>query len=418
MTENLENITSQLIEKYIYILEKKGEPDEAYKYLAINTFQQNWNLEAEDFYPMFREAFSKFDNLLYQNSWGFIDKAAKTFPDEVREMFRTLYDETVDISQRITLFQSKAEQLLPKIKTALGTDKLKAQQDERTISVYLAFRFPEKYTLYKADYYKNFCKELNIQPKKSGECFLHLQDLATQIIQEGLLDESFIKTYRKYYPKPDWNDQYLMFQNIVYVTNRKDFRMMNLLEIIKNFDRKQLEDYYLFLDEIIAKFQLQEDDSKLVFNYNAKGKFIVFTIGQRYIWRVGTLKNKESIYAVISNEVFITDYSSFKGSPKAYWSLSNDIVEIINHKKNILDTIQIELNRTQKSSHLIKNNKELERMAFDIDFRNEILNQLDYQTTTEKPMESIKSNKKNSTQSNFVWCSWNWENIQYKKNSG
>lgn len=33
-------------------------------------------------------------------------------------------------------------------------------------------------------------------------------------------------------------------------------------------------------------------------------------------------------------------------------------------------------------------------MAFDIDFRKEILSQLDYQTTTEKPMESIKSNKK------------------------
>ena len=36
MTENLKNITSQLIEKYIDILEENGEPNEAYKYLADN----------------------------------------------------------------------------------------------------------------------------------------------------------------------------------------------------------------------------------------------------------------------------------------------------------------------------------------------------------------------------------------------
>ncbi|HUH35937.1 MAG TPA: hypothetical protein VL022_08905, partial [Moheibacter sp.] len=148
MAENLMNKISHLIDQYIYILEEKGEPDEAYKYLAINTFQQNWNLDADDFYQMFRTSFSKVANLLYQNSWGFIDKAAKTFPDEVREMFRNLYDESVDISQRIETFQTESENILPKVRQSLNRNNINAQQDERTISVYLAFRFPEKYTLY------------------------------------------------------------------------------------------------------------------------------------------------------------------------------------------------------------------------------------------------------------------------------
>jgi len=87
MTENLKNITYHLIEKYIDILEENGEPNEAYKYLAINTFQQNWDLEAEDFHQMFRSSFSKVSNLLYQNSWGFIEKSTQLFPNEVREMF-------------------------------------------------------------------------------------------------------------------------------------------------------------------------------------------------------------------------------------------------------------------------------------------------------------------------------------------
>lgn len=38
MTENLKNVTSHLIEKYIEILEENGEPDEAYKYLSIDVF--------------------------------------------------------------------------------------------------------------------------------------------------------------------------------------------------------------------------------------------------------------------------------------------------------------------------------------------------------------------------------------------
>jgi 5-methylcytosine-specific restriction protein B len=168
MIEKIKNTTSELIEKYIDILEQNGEPNEAYKYLAINTFQQHWNIEADDFHQMFRSSFSKVSNLLYQNSWGFIEKSAQNFPKETKEMFRNLYDESVDITQRIKNFQSESEKLLPKVRQALNKSNINAQQDERTISVYLAFRFPEKYILYKADYYKLWCQRLNIITKKSG----------------------------------------------------------------------------------------------------------------------------------------------------------------------------------------------------------------------------------------------------------
>src|SRR5690554_7774533 len=130
MTKNLKNVTSHLIEKYIDILEENGEPNETYKYLAINTFQQNWDLEAKDFYQMFRTSFSKVSNLLYQNSWGFIEKSAQNFPEETKEMFRNLYDESVEVSQRIKVFQSESEKLLPKVRQALNRSNINAQQDE------------------------------------------------------------------------------------------------------------------------------------------------------------------------------------------------------------------------------------------------------------------------------------------------
>ncbi|MDK7374802.1 AAA family ATPase [Weeksella virosa] len=384
--------TSELILKYIDILRENGEPNEAYKYLAINTFQQNWDLEADDFYQMFRASFSKVANLLYQNSWGFIHIATQLFPNEVREMFRKLYNESVEITERIKTFQTESEKLLSKVREKLNRTNIKAQQDERTISVYLAFRFPEKYMLYKYDYYKNFCKELNIKPKKTGECFLHLQELANLIIREDLLDENFLKTYRKFYQKPDWDDQYLMIQNVLYVVFRDDFKEMDLVKLLKNFNRKDLEEYYEFLDKIIEEFDLQQNDQKLVFNH--RDKWIVFTIGQRYIWRIRNSKSSEPVFAAISTNVFTTNHSNFEGEPNAFWNGTDDILEIRKNKEKIFDAIKKELKTTRKSSFLKYNKKELERMAFDIDFRNEILSQLETQTKTEKPMENTKPDKK------------------------
>ena len=381
MTENLKNITSQLIEKYIDILEENGEPNEAYKYLAINTFQQNWDLEAEDFHQMFRNSFSKVANLLYQNSWGFIEKSAQFFPNEVREMFRNLYDESVDISQRIKTFQTESENILPKVRQSLNRNNINAQQDERTISVYLAFRFPNRYMLYKADYYKNFCEQLNIKAKKSGERFLHLQELANQIIQEGVLnDNNFINTYRKFYQKPDWDDKYLMIQNVLYVVFR-DAKNFNLLELFKKFDRKQLDEYYDFLDSIIEHFGFQENDKRLVFNAD-KNK-IVFTIGQRYIWNTATIGKDDYKVRAISEQQISNNFVNFDGSPTAYLCKLNNISEAHKNKQSVFNSIENELNRTQISGYAKYNKKELERMAFDIDFRNEILNQLEYQTTPE-----------------------------------
>lgn len=216
MTENLKSVASYLIEKYIAILEENGEPNEAYKYVAIETFQQNWDLDADDFYMMFRNSFSKVSNLLYQNSWGFIEKAAKHFPEETRALFHNLFNESLAVTQRIKTFQADADKLLPELRQSLNRTNINAQQDERTVSVYLAFRFPEKYMLYKFNYYKNFCEQLDIKPRKTGECFLHLQELADQIIEAVLLkNEDFINTYRKFYPEPDWDDSHLMVQNVL-----------------------------------------------------------------------------------------------------------------------------------------------------------------------------------------------------------
>ena len=386
MNDNLRSTVSDLIEKYVVILEKNREPNEQYKYSAIDTFQQNWDLEAEDFSQMFLNSFKGRQNLLFHNSWGFIEKLAKEFPKETREMFRNLYDESIDVSRRIEAFQRESENLLPKLQQRLNKFNIKTLQDERTISLYLVFRYPEKYILYKYDYYKNFCKKLGFKEEKVKQRFLHLQKLANEIKANGLLeDENLVSIYREFYSKPDWDDTYMKLQNVLYVTFKEEMKN-ELKNLLKKFNRQQLEEYYSFLDSIIERFGLQEGDERLVFNVNKEGQ-IVFTIGQRYVW-ITDANEKSFKFEVISEEPINNDSDKYEGSLMAYWNKFNNISDVLNQQQTIFSAIEKELNRTQISGFLKYNKEELEKMAFDADFRKEALDQLKTITITNEPMKN------------------------------
>ena len=161
---------------------------------------------------------------------------------------------------------------------------------------------------------------------------------------------------------------------------------MNLKDLLKKFNKQQLEEYYGFLDLIIERFGLQEGDERLVFNVNKEGQ-IVFTIGQRYVWITGA--NEEGFkFEVISEKPISNKSDNYKGSLMAYWNKFNNILDVLNQQQTIFSAIEKELNRSQKSSFLESNKKELEKMAFDADFRKEVLDQLKTITITDEPMKN------------------------------
>lgn len=155
---------------------------------------------------------------------------------------------------------------------------------------------------------------------------------------------------------------------------------------LKKFNKQQLEEYYSFLDLIIERFGLQEGDKRLVFNVNNEGQ-IVFTIGQRYIWNIEPCENASKFYT-ISEEPISNKYLDFDGKPTAFWNGFSNISEVLKHQQSIFNAIEKELNRTQISGFLRHNKEELEKMAFDADFRKEVLDQLKTITITEEPMKN------------------------------
>jgi len=362
-----------LIDRFLKITDVISNPNEGYKYEAINHFQNNWMIDASDFHQMFREAFAKRGNLFYQNSWGFIDKCAEHFPEITRTMFRDLYDENVDLEIRISNFQNKADELLDQLKSQLNRDNLNAQQDERTISVYLGFRYPEKYIFYMFSFYGRLAVEFKIigdfREKKNYSRLLSLLPDFRNTVKER---EDFVERYRSFYPAPGWDDTNLMIQNILYVGYRDDLDGVYDGSLL-HFSKNDLESYYHFLDKIIDRFNLHKKDYRLVFNQSEKQ--LNFTVGQKYVWCLKA-KNKVNKYRAIANEKFGQSVEIFNSETNKFLNDTDDFDLINNNFDLIASAISNELEKTKKSGYYKFNSAFFERMAFDVEFRNLILDKL------------------------------------------
>jgi len=156
---------------------------------------------------------------------------------------------------------------------------------------------------------------------------------------------------------------------------------------LEKFNKQQLEEYYSFLDLIIERFGLQAEDKRLVFNLSNKNQ-IVFTIGQRYVWNIEPCENASKFYT-ISEKPISNKSSDFDGKPTAFWNKFDDISEVLKHQQSIFNAIEKELNRAQKSSYFKHNKEELEKMAFDADFRKEVLDQSENQINIDELIKNI-----------------------------
>jgi predicted RNA-binding protein with PUA-like domain/DNA polymerase III delta prime subunit len=211
-----------LIDRYKLYLEEFGLEKEQYKWEAIRHFQQTFNIEADDFTENFKEAVSKASNLVYQNSIGFIRKAVEYFPEDVREMFRTLYDEVSSLEDRRSHFTKSAEELLPKVIEKHGK-KLNHQQDERTLSYYLTMRFPEKYPLYKNETYKYLLTIMgDLDAKSAGEKYFHYLELTEKLVFTVESEDELIKMVESLLTEECYQGEqkWIVLQDILWVNMR------------------------------------------------------------------------------------------------------------------------------------------------------------------------------------------------------
>lgn len=122
--------------------------DENFKWEAVKCFQDNWNIDAEDFAEMLKRSLAKTYGLLASmNNFPrqMIEIFAEEAPDKVKMMFVALFDESKDVVERILDFKEQSEKLLKEY----GYDAKNHYQNENSISIYLWLMYPDKYYIYK-----------------------------------------------------------------------------------------------------------------------------------------------------------------------------------------------------------------------------------------------------------------------------
>ena len=140
------------------------EYNETYKWKILQTFQQNWDLDAPDLAAMIDRSLQH----SMENLWAganyypkrILQEFVKLDPDRCRAMFSQLFDEEKPLSSRLHVFRQGADQLLVDLSASDGKERGSHYQDARAMLLYLSLRYPERYYLYKKDMVSRFFERI------------------------------------------------------------------------------------------------------------------------------------------------------------------------------------------------------------------------------------------------------------------
>ena len=213
------------VNQYKREFDEKIWPNEKFKWEAIQNFQDNWDIDAENFSEMLFSSLSGAEKLLNSNnnySLAMIKYYAEVEKEEVRLMFRELYNEKEDIFRRINNFKIKANSLLERY----SKKEDKHYQNENAISIYLWLRYPDNYYIYKFSEVKKAVNKLeaNYKFKKGNyefniDNFLNFYNEINSEIKKDIELRSMLQTKIKEGQYPDYELKTLTI-DIVYFISR------------------------------------------------------------------------------------------------------------------------------------------------------------------------------------------------------
>ena len=267
---------NELIENYISLRRKDpANENEVYKWHAIDYFQQHWDINAADFYEMFKESFKKRGNLVHQNPFSFLDALGRYFPEQLRSLFIIVYGSD-NFYTKLDKAKSFAENNIEELRKKLNKTSFNHQFDERTLSFLLTMQNPTENTFYKKDIYINLCKYLNVSPQKE-EKYYHCIKLLKNIIA-FFNKEALLSAKKKFVPN-NFDFPLLLAQDIVYqniaISSEEIFR-----NVLNKIPTSWASVFFYKLGAIIDDLEL-EDTENQVFSVRLDEKILRYHIGKR-----------------------------------------------------------------------------------------------------------------------------------------
>lgn len=210
-----QHLISDLITRYKAHIEVGGLTDEAYKWQLAARQQGMPDVHAADFGASVQAL--RFQNLVYYNAPVVLKVLANNRPEDLRALFRGLFDTAQPLEARLRAFGEGSLQLYRAIEPE---NTLGHHQDERSMATYLALYDADHYPLYKNTVYVDLCKYLGIvHHTKKYAAYPHyialLEELIANHLKPDVALQALVRAHLPTDAHPD-SGLYLLAQDIVY----------------------------------------------------------------------------------------------------------------------------------------------------------------------------------------------------------
>ncbi|HPX58023.1 MAG TPA: AAA family ATPase [Candidatus Cloacimonas acidaminovorans] len=210
-----------IIQKYKKTIDLSVFSNKDEKWYFVQRYKDNVNPEN----PNFVEAFGSinFANFVYPMPWAVIKDLLSKEPMRYRQCIIKLFQDEVDLSQRIQTFMHEIEVIYHEM---YPESKKSSYHDERTIATFLTLRYPNNYTFYMEKLYRKLCSLMGVKPmSREGEKYVHyLKYMHEFTSQYVIADQELISMVSQAIPSdayPD-NDHLLLSQDIIFRLSGKD----------------------------------------------------------------------------------------------------------------------------------------------------------------------------------------------------
>ena len=245
-----------------------------YKWQAIKHFEQHWDINAPDFYEMFKEAFRKKDNLVDYRPFGILEALGENYPTKLKELLGIVYGAD-DFYTKLGKCRTFTENVIDDLKEKSNTN-FSTKIDERTLSFLLTLKFPNEYTFYKRDIYTKLCEYLGKVSRKERK-YEHFIELLTEITT--YFNNPELKHLTSNFIPQGFDEPLLLAQDIVYqnmtISSEKAFR-----NVLDKIPKHWASVFFYKLGNIIEDLAL-EDTENQVFSVRLDEKSLRYHIGKR-----------------------------------------------------------------------------------------------------------------------------------------
>jgi len=210
----------KLIDTYKQKLNNEGFSDELFKWELLTENKGKPNLDADDFTAEML-SFNYHTQLLYPTAISVMKHIINEYPNEYKNLLVELYDEQIDLTERVNHFKKNVAVLYKKMGEKLGT-----HHDERTIATFLTYKNPDKYTFYKSSFYKKYCDLIGVPAKPAGQKYTHYLALLHDLIDNYIkYDNELEKLVKNHLPNELYQDsnRLLLAQDMLFVVLEKEY---------------------------------------------------------------------------------------------------------------------------------------------------------------------------------------------------